>query len=54
MDNLDWSDVKTTSDISIASYYLSDDKIGYWYEYIKNTICRITGNSRLVKCGLFG
>ena len=33
MDNLEWSDLKTTSDIAINSFYLIDDKIGAWYEY---------------------
>jgi hypothetical protein len=35
MDDLEWSDLKTTSDIAINSFYLIDDKIGAWYEYIK-------------------
>ena len=34
MDNLEWSDLKTTSNIVITSFYLIDDKIGAWYEYI--------------------
>jgi len=35
MDNLEWSDLKTTSDIAITSLYLINDKIGAWYEYIE-------------------
>ncbi len=35
MENLELLDVKTTSDIPITSYYLIDDKISYWYEYIE-------------------
>ena len=32
MGNLEWFNLKTTSDIAIASFYLIDDKIGAWYE----------------------
>jgi hypothetical protein len=35
MDNLEWSNLKTTSDIAITSLYLINDKIGSWYEYIE-------------------
>jgi hypothetical protein len=35
MDNLEWSALKTTSDIPITNYYLIDDKIGAWYENIE-------------------
>ena len=35
MENLEWLDIKTSSGIPIASYYLIDDKFGYWYEYIQ-------------------
>ncbi len=35
MDNLEWSDLKTTSNIAITSFYLIDDKIGAWHEYIE-------------------
>jgi hypothetical protein len=35
MDNSEWSAQKTTSDVRITSYYLIDDKIGAWYEYIE-------------------
>ena len=35
MDNLEWSDLKTTSDVAITSFYLINDKIGAWYEYIE-------------------
>ena len=35
MENLEWLDIKTTSDISITSFYLIDEKIGAWYEYIE-------------------
>ena len=35
MDDLEWSDLKTTSDIAITSLYLINDKIGAWYEYIE-------------------
>ena len=35
MDNLEWLDLKTTFDIAITIFYLIDDKIGAWYEYIE-------------------
>ena len=35
MDSLHWLDLKTTSDIALTSFYLIDDKIGAWYEYIE-------------------
>ncbi len=35
MDNLEWFNLKTTSDIALTSFYLIDDKIGPWYEYIE-------------------
>jgi hypothetical protein len=35
MDNLEWFNLKTTSDIPPTSLYLIDDKIGAWYEYIE-------------------
>ena len=35
MENLKWLDLKTTSDIAITIFYLIDDKIGAWYEYIE-------------------
>ena len=35
MENLKWLDIKTTSDTPITSYYLIDDKIGVWNEYIE-------------------
>ena len=35
MDNLEQLDLKTKSDIAITSFYLIDDKIGSWYEYIE-------------------
>jgi hypothetical protein len=35
MDNLEQLDLKTKSDIAITSFYLIDDKIGAWYEYIE-------------------
>ncbi len=53
MDNLEWSDLKTTSNIGITSFYLIDDKIGAWYEYIERQTFGITENSGPVKCGLF-
>ena len=34
MDSLERSDLKTISDIAITSFYLIDDKIGAWYDYI--------------------
>ena len=36
MDNLQWLDLKTTPDIATTSFYLIDDKIGAWYEYIES------------------
>jgi len=54
MDNLEWSDIKTTSDIPITSYYLIGDKIGYRYEYIEQqNIWNYTEIFGRVKCGLF-
>ena len=36
MDNLEQLDLKTTSNIAIiTSFYLIDDNIGAWYEYIE-------------------
>ncbi len=35
MDNLEWFNLKTTSDIPLTSFGLIDDKIGAWYEYIE-------------------
>jgi hypothetical protein len=35
MDDLEWFDLKTTFDIAITSFYLIDDEIGAWYEYIE-------------------
>ncbi len=35
MGNLEWLDIKATFDISITSFYLIDDKIGAWYEYVE-------------------
>ncbi len=35
MENLEWLDIKTTFGISITSFYLLDDTISYWYEYIE-------------------
>ena len=52
MENLEWLDIKTTCDIPITSYYLIDDKIGYWYEYIEKKTFGITENYGRVKCGL--
>jgi hypothetical protein len=30
MENLEWLDIKTTSDIPLSSFYLIDNKIGAW------------------------
>ena len=35
IENLEWLDIKTTSDIPITSFYLIYDKMGAWYEYIE-------------------
>ncbi len=35
MENIEWLDLKTTSNIAITRFYLIDDKIGAWYEYIE-------------------
>ena len=35
MENLEWLDIKTTSDIPLSSFYLIDNKIGAWYENIE-------------------
>ena len=35
MENLDCLDIKKTSDIHITSFFLIDDKIDAWYEYIE-------------------
>ena len=37
MDNLERLNQNTKSDIAMTSYYLIDDKIGAWYEYIEST-----------------
>ena len=34
MENLEWLDIKATFGIPITSYNLTDDTIGYQYEYI--------------------
>jgi len=40
MDNLELFNLKTTYDIPLNSFYLIDDKIGAWYEYIeRQDIC---------------
>ena len=40
MDNLEWLDLKTSSNIAITSFYLIRDNIGAWYEYIgRQSIC---------------
>ncbi len=44
MDDLEWSYLKTTSDIAISSFYLIDDKIGAWYEYIERQTIWNYGN----------
>ena len=54
MENLEWLHIKTTHDIPITSYYLIDDKICYWYDYIEKNTFGIIGNSGRVKCGLSG
>ena len=51
MDHSEWLDIITSFDIPITSYYLIDDKMCYWSEYIEK---RITENSRRVKCVLSG
>ena len=38
MDNLEWLHLKRTYDITITSFYLIDDKISAWYEYIERQI----------------
>ena len=38
MDDLERLDLKTTSNIAITSFYLIDDKISAWYEYIERQI----------------
>ena len=35
IDNLEWFNLKTPFDIPLTSFYLIDDKIGAWYEYIE-------------------
>ena len=35
IENLEWLDIKITSDIPITSFYLIYDKFGAWYEYIE-------------------
>ena len=35
MKNLEQLDIKTTSDIPLTCFYLIDDTIGAWYEYIE-------------------
>jgi hypothetical protein len=36
MDNLERLNQNTTSDIDMTSFYLIDDNIGAWYEYIES------------------
>ena len=36
MNNVEWFNLKTTSDIPLTIFYLIDDKIGAWYEYIES------------------
>ena len=36
MDNLNWLNMKALSNTPLTSYYLIDDKIGVWYDYIEN------------------
>jgi hypothetical protein len=36
MDNLERLNQNTTSNIAMTSFYLIDDKIGAWYEYIES------------------
>ncbi len=54
MDNLEWFNLKTTSDIPLTSFYLIDDTIGAWYEYIERQDIWSSRNYGHVKCGLSG
>jgi hypothetical protein len=51
MDNLEWSNLKTTSYIPLTSFYLIDDKIGAWYEYIERQY--IWSNRKLWTCKMW-
>ena len=35
IDNLNWLNIKATSGTPLTNYYLIDDKIGIWYDYIE-------------------
>jgi hypothetical protein len=35
MEDFEWLGIKVASGIPITSYYLIDDKIGYWYDHIE-------------------
>jgi len=54
MEDLEWSDLKTTSDIAINSFYLIDDKLVLGTSTLKDKTFGITENSGPVKCGLSG
>ena len=54
MDNLEWSDLKTTSDVAITIFYLINDKIGAWYEYIERQNIWNYRKFWTCKCGLSG
>ncbi len=54
MDNLEWSYIKTTSDIAITSFYLIDDKLVLGTSTLKDKIFGITKKTGPIKCGLSG
>ena len=51
MESLEWLGIKTTSDIPITSFYLIDDKVGDWYEYIERQ--DIWNNIKLWTCKMW-
>ena len=51
MENLKWLDMKTTSDIPITSFYLIDNKIGAWNEYIEKQ--NIWNNRKFWRCKMW-
>ena len=51
IDNLVFFNLKTTSDMPLTSFYLIDDKIGAWYEYIERQ--DIWSNIKFWKCKMW-
>ncbi len=54
MYNLEWSNLKTTSDVAITSFFLLTIKLVLGTSTLKDKTFGITKNTGPVKCGLFG